>query len=361
MSVVSAPVALWYAPVADVGGVARHLCDAARAGIPGFRMVFAVPAGPLADELRTIGAAVVTGPFSPQDGPRRSVPALRRLLRALRPSVLHSHLAYADLVAAAAVTGRKAADSARIRLITTEHGIAADAQLYQSNALTAKLKQQLHALRLRRTDRLIAVSDSTREQVLAQWGSGAPVTVIRNGIDRPADPAPARSGLRVLSLARLAPEKRISALLDAFALVAAEHPGAQLTLAGEGPLREDLDAQVKHLNLAERVTLPGVMDGPAAIAEHDVVVQLSAWENLSYTLLDAAAAGLGVVATDVGGNREITQGVGLVNAADPAAVAAMIVRQGLEPDQRPLLPDSVPSVSGMTEQIAEVYWEAMNR
>lgn len=78
-----------------------------------------------------------------------------------------------------------------------------------------------------------------------------------------------------------------------------------MTLAGAGPLEGELRAQAEALGVAEAVDLPGFVEPWETMAEHDVLVQLSAWENLSYTLLDAAAAGLPAVATDVGGNGEI--------------------------------------------------------
>lgn len=76
-------------------------------------------------------------------------------------------------------------------------------------------------------------------------------------------------------------------------------------MAGTGPLAAALRAQAEDLGVADAVDLPGFVEPWETMAEHDVLVQLSAWENLSYTLLDAAAAGLPAVATDVGGNGEI--------------------------------------------------------
>ena len=109
----------------------------------------------------------------------------------------------------------------------------------------------------------------------------------------------------MLSLARLAPEKRLPELLRAFALVARDHPDARLTVAGVGELEATLRADAPALGLADRVDFPGFVDADKALADADVVAMLSVWENCSYTLLDAAVAGLGVVASPVGGNPEI--------------------------------------------------------
>lgn len=352
----TAPLVLWYTPVANIAGVGRHILDVAREGIPGFHLVFALPEGPLAEKLRAQGAAVVTGHYGVEAGAARAVRDLRYLLRTLSPRIIHTHLAFADLVAVAAVTGMKVADGTRIKVVSTEHGIAGDSRLYQANWMSAGVKKRLHALRLHRTDHVIAVSDSTREQILRQWGSGAPISVIRNGIDRcPSEVRKREPGMRFLSLARLSHEKQIDKALQAFALVAKDHPDARFTIAGEGPERAQLENLVARQGLENRVTFPGFLDAREAFAGHDVVVQLSAWENLSYTLLDAVNRGLGVVATPVGGNGEIVGAHGLVQADDTRAVAAAMVIQARDVGQRVELPYDIPGVAEMNRQISEVY------
>lgn len=349
------PLALWVVPVAELAGAARHVLDAVGAGIPGWRTVVLCPQGPLASELQARGSAVIQGSVSPDDGAVTAIRTIRQVLTRLRPEVLHTHLAFADIAGIAAAQGLRSSSGSRIRVVSTEHGIAGVTGLYQGSAAAARVKAVVHRARLLRTDHLIAVSGSTREQVLAQWGSGAPITVVRNGVDAPTTPVERSEGLRVLSLARLAPEKRIDRLLDGFARVLGEHPQATLTVAGTGPEEQTLRVQVGRLDMEDRVAFPGHVDARSALREHDVVVQLSAWENLSYTLLDAVAHGLGVVATDVGGNREVVPARCLVDADDPEAVAAAIVSQGTDLQARPT-PDGVgQSVQEMCRDIATVY------
>lgn len=356
------PTALWVVPVAELAGVARHVLDVARAGIPGWRVVTLCPEGPLAERLRALGAAVVTGPVTPADGVRPGAREVRRVARALAARVVHSHLAYADLLAALATVGLPC------RLVTTEHGIARDDLVYHGTRWRSALAAGAHTLRLRRADLLIAVSASTLDVVRERWhpGPGLATVVIRNGIDRPPGrAAPAgraaptssgrRPGLRVLSLARLAPEKGLEELLAAYAVLARAHPQACLTIAGEGPLRADLERRVVALCGADRVRLPGYVPAAEALAGHDVLVQLSVWENCSYALLDALVAGLGVVATPVGGNRELLPAGVLVERAASAQVAAAVARQGLDVTVRPALPGTWPTVAHMCAQIAAAY------
>lgn len=342
----SPPTALWVIPVSDLAGVARHALDVARAGVPGWRLVFLAPPGDLPRELRAAGAAVLEEPFGPDHGFRSSVATLRRTVSRLRPRLVHTHLSYADVVAAAAV-GRGPA------LVTTEHGIARDDLVYHRSAAKSRVMSGVHTARLRRYDAVVAVSEATAAAVREKWHPARPVAVVPNGVD-PVPTTDRRPGLRVLSLARLAPEKRLDALVEAFAALARDRPDATLTLAGRGPEEAVLRRQVDRLGLAGCVTLPGHLDPTHAMAEHDVLAMLSVWENCPYALLDAANAGLGVVASRVGGNPEILPDRCLVEADDVPAVAAALERQGMDAAARPSL-SGWPTVGDMCRRLAQVY------
>ena len=351
--VLTTPTALWVVPVSDLAGVARHVLDVARVGIPGWRLVFLTPPGALPARLRELGAVVVEAPFGPDHGLRASVTSLRDVVRRERPAVVHSHLAYADVVVALAA-GRGP------KLVTTEHGIARADVVYHLSTAKARLMAGVHTARLRRFDAAIAVSRATAEAMAEKWHPRVPVTVIPNGVDGVSRLAPLAPnhrwtpGLRVLSLARLSPEKRLPALVDGFAELRRSHPEATLTIAGTGPEEGALRAQVDRLGLAEAVELPGFVDPDRAMAEHDVLAMMSVWENCSYALLDAAVRGLGVVASDVGGNPEILPPQALVSAEDPVEIAAALATQGMDLSSRPGL-ERWPTVADMCERIAETY------
>jgi glycosyltransferase len=171
--------------------------------------------------------------------------------------------------------------------------------------------ETVHRVRLWGTDQAIAVSRSTADQMRAKWGARG-VERVYNGVDIPEVHAaveqqrvPAEGGPRILSLSRLSPEKGIDVLLDAFAQLRADYPQAHLEIAGSGDLASELQAQAQRLNLGDSVTFSGFVNPIEAMGRSDMIVQLSVWENCSYTLLDAKAAGLKTVATAVGGNPEI--------------------------------------------------------
>lgn len=322
------PLTLWVIPVGELAGVGRHVLDVATAGLPDLRLLVMCPEGPLAQALRDVGVGVVVAPFGPDAGLNQSVRQLRAVLRALRPAVVHTHLAYADLVAAVALAAYR-----DVKLVSTEHGIAQDDLVYHGTRSRSWAKARLHSLRLRRFDALIAVSESTRQTMQNKWRPRQPIHVIRNAVDVAslASVAERRSrtcnanGPRVLSLARLAPEKRIDALLRAVPLILKKYPGAKITVAGLGPQLAELQQLVTHLGVQDAVQFVGFVDSRTAMGTHDVVVQLSTWENLSYTLLDAHASGMEAVATAVGGNPEVLPPESLISDLSPQAVADAVL------------------------------------
>ena len=341
--------ALWVIPVSDLAGVARHVLDAVRAGLPGWRLVVLCPPGPLASAVRDAGGEVVAEPFGPDAGPRTSARTLRSVIARVRPDVVHSHLPYADVIVAGATPRGPL-------LVTTEHGIAADDLVYHGSQAKARVMAKVHATRMRRFDLVLAVSEATRRAMVAKWSPRQEIVVTPNGIDR-VPPAPREEGgdgPRVLSLARLAPEKRLPDLVRSFALVRRDRPGATLTLAGTGPLESELGALATGLGIADAVAFPGYVDAEKTLAEHDVMALLSVWENCSYALLDALVAGVGVVASEVGGNPEIVPDRCLVDPTDHAAVAAKLVVQA-DPAHRPQLAKDWPTVAAMTQRIVALY------
>jgi glycosyltransferase involved in cell wall biosynthesis len=346
------PTVVWAVPVSQLGGVARHVLDVVRAGIPGWRLVVLCPPGHLVEEIRASGGAVTAVHFGPGHGLAASVRSLRRAVELLRPALVHTHLSYADIVAALATPRH-------VRLVTTEHGIAADDRVYHGSAPKAVLMARVHAVRLRRFDGAIAVSEATRQAMIDKWHPHQPVHVVHNGIDPLATAPRPRPGVRFLTLARLEPEKRLTDLVSSFALVARDDPSASLTIGGVGGLESDLRRQVRDLGLDRQVRMPGYVDAAEALGAADVLTMLSVWENCPYAVLDGLVHGVGVVASPVGGMPEMLPEHCLVDPADHPAVAALMVEQGRDVDARPKIPAGWPTVADMTAAIGRVYGEVM--
>ena len=123
-------------------------------------------------------------------------------------------------------------------------------------------------------------------------------------------------------------------------------PDSTLTVAGFGDEETNLHALVARSGLQEFVTFPGYVPSEEFWDLADIVVQLSWWENCSYTLLDAVVQGRGVVASDVGGNAEFLPRTALV-PADPgvSGVAEAILQQR---NRSYTLPENWPDREAMT-------------
>ena len=146
-----------------------------------------------------------------------------------------------------------------------------------------------------------------------RWGIAPErITLIRNGVDtaRFADAEAARlrrrpaEGITIGMLSRLSPEKNVALCLAAFARLSPA-PGLRLAIAGDGPERAALEAQARRLGIGDRTRFLGHVADPASfLSSVDIFALSSVTEQLPFSLLEAMAAGLPVVATDVGDVRE---------------------------------------------------------
>jgi L-malate glycosyltransferase len=185
------------------------------------------------------------------------------------------------------------------------------------------------------TEVLIANCDASRESVIADEGMPPErVIVLENGVDLDRFPVVERPRAaacrRVGVVANLRHVKGLDVFIRAAELVAPAHPDATFHIAGEGPLRADLEGMVNAHGLGIGLVFEGsIVDVPAFLAGLDVAVLPSRSEGMSNALLEYMAAGKAVVATAVGGNtRLIDDGIHglLVRPDDPAALAGAMHR-----------------------------------
>lgn len=137
-------------------------------------------------------------------------------------------------------------------------------------------------------------------------------SVIGNGIpldrflEQTARPGARRPRFRFGTIGRLVPAKGHSVMVDAFVTVVQQEPGAELSIFGYGVLEGELRSQIDRLGLDGKVRLEGATTNSAAtLQELDVFVFSSVTEGLPLVILEAMAAGLPVVSTDVGGIPEV--------------------------------------------------------
>lgn len=190
---------------------------------------------------------------------------------------------------------------------------------------------------LRQAERVVAITADIEREARDLLGID-PTRIVRicNGVDRGTfRPRPWREDLpaRVLFLGRLSEQKRVDLLLEAFARVGQEHPdldGLELVVAGQGPLRAELEAQAARLGI--NVKFLGNVPRAEAVdllRDAKVLVLPSASEGASNSLLEAIATGVPVVATKLPGTCELIrheqEGL-LVPVGDVDALAAALGR-----------------------------------
>lgn len=205
---------------------------------------------------------------------------------------------------------------------------------------------------------LITANSSDNLRFLRRFvGRGAtycllPNTIDVSGIDRLAvnDVDPVFSGVagpRLLAVGRLDAQKGFDLLLDALARVRKSEPW-ELVIVGDGPERGSLQSQAARLGLGEAVHWVGAVENPFPYYRWaDVVLLPSRYEGFPNVLLEAMAVGRAVVACDCRtGPRELTDGgrLGLlVPVGDTDALAAAILRIGLDHEQRKKLGEAARS------------------
>lgn len=326
------------------GGVARVVTDLVRAqAAGGLRVVVGCPpGGRLADDARDAGAEVL--PWRAGRAPGPGLPAevlgAARLVRRVRPDLLHAHSAKAGLAGRLAVRGS-------LPTVFQPHAWSFDAV----GGATAALALRWERFGARWADRVLCVSESERREGESE-GIDAHWSVIRNGVDldhfRPGRPDPehdraeARAGLPLpaglrgegplaVCVGRLCPQKGQDILLRAWPELLGAVPEARLALVGDGPDGERL----------RRTAPPGVFFAGAAadirpwLRAADLVVLPSRWEGMALAPLEAMACGRPVLVSDVSGAREsLPSGQGrlcLVPPEDPTALAKALGRLLAEP------------------------------
>jgi len=192
--------------------------------------------------------------------------------------------------------------------------------------------------------RVIAVSKQNAELLTSYYGLRSDkITIVHNGIDLPdfkeSDIAQARAALRaelglpeqavvLLTLARVAPNKGHRYLIEAMPEVLRTHPNVHFVFAGQHDQAEPVIAQINALGLGSHAHLLGFRsDAHHLLAASDFFVLPSLAEGFSLALVEALAAGLPTVATNVGGAGEVirdSEGGLLVPPADSAALAAAL-------------------------------------
>lgn len=231
---------------------------------------------------------------------RRSCPsyarALRRLVLARRPALVHAHL-YAS--AAAAV---RATTGLGVPVVVTEH-----TEGPWRTPSARRLSRRVYA----GCDRVVAVSTAIARLLVEQYD--VPAERVQTLLPRPSRPAPPlpRHDLGdplVGVVARLVPEKGVDVFLHAVARVARVVPQARFVVVGDGPCRAALQRLADELALGDVVRFEGFRaDAPQVIAGLDVLVVPSRSDGSPLVVGEAMSAAVPVVASRVGGLPDLVE------------------------------------------------------
>ncbi|MGH8156941.1 MAG: glycosyltransferase [Rhodanobacter sp.] len=295
----------------------------------------------------------------------------RRLLRAHATEVLHTHNAVAHYQAVLAGCGLGVR-----HVINTRHGMGGNPR--------SGRREWLYRQALVRTDAVVTVCEAAcRDAVARGIVPQRKVRVVPNGI-RVESFQRASDGMRqrlrqmlgvtaqtrlIGSVGRLNWAKDQVGLIRAFRQLHAQQPDSALVLIGDGELR----AELQQCALAEGVVgsvhfLGDRNDVHELLQGLDLFVLSSLSEGYSMALLEACAVALPIVATDVGGNREIIRDGStgrLVQASDPQALATAMLALLQAPQQAAALGDAARqwverhgSLEGMAARYAELYQDS---
>jgi glycosyltransferase involved in cell wall biosynthesis len=166
-------------------------------------------------------------------------------------------------------------------------------------------------LAFRASQAVVVNSQDVARYVVARYRAPREqIRLIYNAIDtRRFRPSPAHDtivGGTILSVGRLVEQKDHSLFLIAAARLASEMPAVRFMIVGDGPLRPQLETQAQQLGIKERVCFAGECPDVQNVMQGARLFWLtSRWEGMPNVVLEAMASGLPVIATDVGGTREL--------------------------------------------------------
>ena len=264
---------------------------------------------------------------------RVTVPIRRETRRVFRElDVVHSHTEFSM-----GLLGMRAARSQGLPHLHTYHTLYAQYRHYFPKLVrpSEKFVGNVSAAFINRCD-AVTVSTTPMVEELKRYDIRVPIHRVPFGMDLSLFQAPPRSDLRrefsigddekiLLCAGRVAHEKNISFVLDAFAEICRERDDVRLLIVGDGPARADLEARRVDLGLGDRVIFTGYRDWPQLVDDYkqaDLFVYGSQTETQGIVFMEAQAAGLPVVAVGAMGALEAIKPNETGILIDPSANAA---------------------------------------
>ncbi len=337
----AAPLRILQVMRAPVGGLFRHVADLTRALAANGHAVGLV-VDSLANDAQTEGKLAELLPHASLGIHRFAMPrvlgggdlktpfAVRRLARSLDIDVMHGHGAKGGFYARLALLG-----GGKVVALYTPHGGVLH---FSRSSLSGRVFHWLERGLMARTGAIVFESAYAQTTYSALIGAPTcPTEVIHNGLapDEFVPVTPEPNAADFVFVGELRELKGIHVLAEALVDVKrADGTPANLVMAGDGPSRREFEAQIARLELGGRITLLGAQPARPTFAKGRIAVVPSLAESLPYVVLEAAAARLPVITTNVGGIPEIfgPTAASLVPAGDAVALGAAMQRALDDPD-----------------------------
>lgn len=227
---------------------------------------------------------------------------LKNVVKEFSPDIIHSHRYKENFLAWLASLG-----NSRIKLVATQHGMPEilGAGFHLKNKL-----RDLFFFRLLSCcfDRTVLVSYEMRKTLIGTFGfSEKNISVIHNGIKiHKCGPRQIKKTLIVGSAGRLFPVKDYSLLINVAKDVISKNNTVEFVIAGEGPLQNKLEREIKNLGIQNQCRLIGHQNNMDAFYQNiDIYINTSVHEGIPMSVLEAMSYGLPVIIPKVGGLPEI--------------------------------------------------------
>ncbi|MGD0153002.1 MAG: glycosyltransferase family 4 protein [Thermacetogeniaceae bacterium] len=290
----------------------------------------------------------------------KQIPAIIRVIRQYRIDVVHTHASFAGRLAARLAGG--------VCVIYTRHRLEAEAA---GDGLRSRLLSWVNNYTC---DRVVAISQAVRDDLLSQGVPDRKIALIYNGIDlanfQPLLSPPAGPGAVVGLVGRLEAEKGHRCFLEAARILLAKHGECRFWIVGAGSLLKELQDYAWKLGIAGQVDFLGLRDDiPELLAQMSVVTVPSLNEAFALSLVEAMSMGKPCVASNIGGIREILvdreNGL-LVEPGNPRALASRIAWLLERPDEARQMGEAAARTAAsrfdarvMTERLTALYTECV--
>ncbi|MEY4949208.1 MAG: hypothetical protein RL698_1419 [Pseudomonadota bacterium] len=274
--------------------------------------------------FETAGLRAIRLPFDAKLSPG-AIAGLRRILRDEGIDVLHTHEFKSD------VFGWFATRGLPVRLVSTPHGWSS------GEGLRITAYEVVGRNFLRGFDRLFPLSHGLEADLLARGFPRDRVQLVENAVDeepleacwQERERADFAASGKIVFIGRVIEPKGVMDLVEAFARLP-DRTATTLVVAGEGGAADAMRRRAVELGVAEAIRFAGyVADVPSFLRDADAIVLPSHSEGLPRVLMEASAAGVAIVGTDIPGIRDLVENEQsglLVPARDPAALATAIHR-----------------------------------